>query len=253
MKLGRIRLFAGILCLALPAVAQPSADRTFSRLNTFTAFAEYSNDSSHIILGTTENRKIGALGFQYQRRLVHRPLLDLSYTAEIRPAMLESDPDETETNIETLPISSTSSLDVGAVGRCNAGVYPYSFTFTSPLGPPETFAGKTVISCSRRTVVEQGFSPAGIRINLLPRHRLQPTFSTFGGYMFSTQEVPVPAAGSFNYTFEFGAGLELFRAHSSARSVRLEYQVQHFSNKNTANANPGVDSGFVKLTYAFGR
>ncbi len=81
MKLGRIRLLAGILGLALTAAAQSPADRTYSRLNTFAAFAEYSNDSSHIILGTSANRKIGALGFQYQRRLVHRPALDLSYTA----------------------------------------------------------------------------------------------------------------------------------------------------------------------------
>jgi opacity protein-like surface antigen len=69
--------------------------------------------------------------------------------------------------------------------------------------------------------------------------------------MFSTQEVPVPDAGSFNYTFEFGGGLEYYRTHN--RSVRLEYQVQHFSNKQTADSNPGVDSGFIKLTYAYGR
>ncbi len=167
--------------------------------------------------------------------------------------MLESDPVETETNIETLPISGTTKQNLGAVGRCKEGVYPYSFTFTSPLAPSETFAGTTVISCSRRTVVEQGFSPAGLRINLMPRHRLQPTFSTFGGYMFSTQAVPVATAGAFNFIFDFGAGLELYSSQSRTRSVRLEYQVQHFSNKNTANVNPGVDSGFVKLTYAFGR
>jgi hypothetical protein len=35
--------------------------------------------------------------------------------------------------------------------------------------------------------------------------------------------------------------------------VRLEYQVQHYSNKKTADVNPGVDSGFIKLTFGFGR
>jgi hypothetical protein len=99
-------------------------------------------------------------------------------------------------------------------------------------------------------VIEQGFSPAGIRFNLMPRHRLQLTFSSLAGYMFSTQEVPILGAGSFNYTFEFGGGFEYFRSRN--RSIRLEYQVQHFSNKKTADLNPGVDSGFVKLTYAFG-
>ena len=85
----------------------------------------------------------------------------------------------------------------------------------------------------------------------MPRHRLQLTFSTLGGYMFATQEVPIPGAGSFNFTFEFGGGLEFYRTHTN--SIRLEYQVQHFSNKKTADFNPGVDSGFIKLTYAFGR
>jgi opacity protein-like surface antigen len=105
--------------------------------------------------------------------------------------------------------------------------------------------------CTRQTVTEQGFTPAGIRINFLPSHKLQPTFNSNAGYMFSTKPVPLATAGSFNYTFDFGGGLEYYL--SSTRSVRLEYQVQHFSNKGTAVQNPGVDSGFIKLTYAFGR
>ena len=50
---------------------------------------------------------------------------------------------------------------------------------------------------------------------------------------------------------EFGAGLEYFLSQS--RSMRFEYQVQHFSNAYTANTNPGVDSGLFKLSYTFGR
>jgi hypothetical protein len=69
--------------------------------------------------------------------------------------------------------------------------------------------------------------------------------------MFSTQPVPITNAGSFNFTFEFGGGLEFYRTHT--QSMRLEYQVQHFSNKYTADENPGVDSGLIKLTYTFGR
>jgi len=35
--------------------------------------------------------------------------------------------------------------------------------------------------------------------------------------------------------------------------MRFEYLVQHYSNHNTAYANPGVDNGLFKLTYTFGR
>jgi hypothetical protein len=36
------------------------------------------------------------------------------------------------------------------------------------------------------------------------------------------------------------------------RWVRLEYPVQHCSNKDSADVNPGVDSGLIKLSYSFG-
>jgi hypothetical protein len=60
------------ITLAGHAFGQSPVDQDFSRLNTFSGFFEYSNDSSHIILGTVPNRKIGAIGFQYQRRLFQR-------------------------------------------------------------------------------------------------------------------------------------------------------------------------------------
>jgi opacity protein-like surface antigen len=87
--------------------------------------------------------------------------------------------------------------------------------------------------------------------NLLPRHRLQPTSSLLVGYLLSSNKIPVDTAGSFNFTFEAGAGLEYFLSQN--RSMRLEYQIQHFSNAYTAQTNPGVDSGLFKFTYAFGR
>jgi len=250
MRLARFVPYPLMLCLALAATAQEPTDSTYSRRNTFSGFFEYSNDSSHIILGLAENRKIGAIGFQYQRRLVHRSLLDFSFTAEARPGMMESDPTQTNTEIQTSPNQFVAQGTPTPVMRCRTSNIFISETVPEPSGPV-TLMEELITTCGRRTVVAQGLSPAGFRVNLLPRHRLQPTFSTLGGYMFSTQQVPVPNAGSFNFTFEFGGGLEFYRTHT--QSVRLEYQVQHFSNKKTADLNPGVDSGFIKLTYAFGR
>jgi opacity protein-like surface antigen len=106
-------------------------------------------------------------------------------------------------------------------------------------------------NCGRRWTYAQGLSPAGTRINLLPHRRLQPTASFLAGYILSAKKIPLDSAGAFNFTFEFGAGLEYYQSQS--RSIRLEYQVHHFSNAYTADTNPGVDNGLFKVTYNFGR
>ena len=69
--------------------------------------------------------------------------------------------------------------------------------------------------------------------------------------MLSAKKIPLDDAGSFNFTFEVGLGLELYQ--SPSRSIRLEYQIQHFSNAYTAQTNYGVDNGLFKLTYNFGK
>lgn len=250
MSFARFGLYLLVLCLPLTTSAQQTSESSYSRLNTFGGFFEYSNDSSHIILGVAENRKIGAIGFQYQRRLIHRRLLDFSYMAEIRPGIIESDPVLTTTDNETSPEMGVSQQPPVVAVKCNAGTSAYNFTVPGASGPI-VYSGEFISACSRRTVAGQGISPAGFRMNLLPRHRLQPTFSVLGGYMFSTEQVPISHAGSYNFTFEFGGGLEFYR--TPTQSMRLEYQIQHFSNGNTAVENPGVDSGLIKLTYTFGR
>ena len=223
----------------------------YARRNTITALAEYSNDSSHIILGSTPNRKLAAAGVQYERRLLANPHLTWSYVAEFRPFLLSSDPlattayTESSTDPKQSPYSGTNS---GVVFRCTAGTITQSAT--SPA-TGVTYTGTSTTTCSRQQTFAQGLSPIGFRINLRPQHPLQLTFSSNGGYIFSTHPIPVPDAGSFNFSFEFGGGLEYFQAHH--RSIRLEYVVQHYSNHYTAAENPGVDSGLVKLTYAFGR
>ncbi len=77
--------------------------------------------------------------------------------------------------------------------------------------------------------------------------------------MLSSQAIPVSQAGSFNYIFSIGAGLELYTsAERSAsrfgnRSLRAEYRYQHISNNFAAVQNPGIDHGVLQVTFAFGR
>jgi opacity protein-like surface antigen len=69
--------------------------------------------------------------------------------------------------------------------------------------------------------------------------------------MYSTQPIPIIQAGSFNFTFDLGAGFEIYR--TLHRSIRVEYRYHHISNHNTAQENPGIDSGLFQASYAFGR
>ena len=97
----------------------------------------------------------------------------------------------------------------------------------------------------------QAASPAGMQWNFRPCRSIQPFITSHGGYIYSTQPIPVDTAGSFNFTFDLGAGLEIYR--STTRSIRAEYRYHHTSNNDSARSNPGIDSGLLQVTYAFGR
>lgn len=230
------------------AQARADGPDIYGAKNKFGVMVEYSNDSSHIIFGQSENIKLGAAGLQYQHRLLARHSLVWSYEAEFRPVILESIP-ATQNTLHLASPSTVTVIDPPVLTtRCVRGSYP----FTQSVGdPPVQYSGTISVSCSRQTNFAQGLSPFGMRLNFRPGHRLQPTISTLEGYIFSTKPLPTMYAGSFNFAFEFGAGLEYYLAPK--RSVRLEYQLQHYSNGYTANANPGVDSGMFKLSYSFGR
>jgi opacity protein-like surface antigen len=242
--------FFGVVVLVVSGTlqAQIESPGPLGSRNTFGVMAEYSNDSSRIIMGDAVNVKLGAIGLQYQRRLLANRRLVWSYAMEFRPAILESVPTIAYTTVETLPTQATYTSSPQLTAKCVASSDP--FQFTDPPSGTVT-AGTTYTRCGRQTVYAQGLSPFGFKLNLRPRARLQPVLSTYEGYIFSTQPVPSADAGSFNFDFEIGAGFEYYRSGRS--SVRIEYQVQHFSNKNTADANPGVDNGLIKLTYSFGR
>src|SRR5580704_13223550 len=88
-------LFAACAALLLQTCAHAQGvkpETEYGRRNTFSVFADYSNDSSHIIIGQEENRKIGGVGVGYSLRLAHKELFDFSYEAELRPLTMLRDP-----------------------------------------------------------------------------------------------------------------------------------------------------------------
>jgi hypothetical protein len=249
MKPAAAVVFAVLLAFIPVASAQTADSTTFGSKNTFAAFVDYSNDSSHIVLGSAEGRKFTELGFQYERRLILDKHLSWKYTAEFRPLIAESDLTDFDTIVQTSPPpTQTTVTNPIATPQCRTS--SRTFSFLNPVtGVLET--GTTTVSCSRRWTYVEGLSPLGTRINLLPRRRWQPTASILTGLLLSSKKIPIDTGGSFNFMFQLGAGIEYFR--TSTQSIRLEYQLQHFSNAYTAQTNYGVDNGLVKLTYTFGK
>ena len=96
-----------------------------------------------------------------------------------------------------------------------------------------------------KPVYGAGISPFGfkLRIGSSPRIRFFGA-SSVGGLWF-TRNVPVPDARRFNFTFEYGGGIELGRAQQ--RTITIGYKFHHLSNANSAAFNPGLDSDVLYI------
>ena len=55
-----------------------------------------------------------------------------------------------------------------------------------------------------------GLNPLEAKRNLVSRRRLQPVLLGAAGFLASARDVPVDVSSQFNFSFEFGAGLEWF-------------------------------------------
>src|ERR1700689_5807803 len=64
----------------------------YSNRKVVSGFVEYSNDSSHMLLGYADGRKISALGASFERRSFLGSGVAGSWVAEILPLMTVSDP-----------------------------------------------------------------------------------------------------------------------------------------------------------------
>ena len=76
----------------------------------------------------------------------------------------------------------------------------------------------------------------------------QPFLNTQGGFLYFTEQVPVPESSQFNFTFSFGAGVQAFRG---ARALTLGYKFHHISNAQTGHYNPGIDSNLFYFGWSF--
>lgn len=220
----------------------------YARVQSFGVLAGYSNDSSHIVLGTAEQRRILNLGVSYSRRILLSRFVNWQYDGELLPVALESDPLTLSVDQETSPVAGTfTDPGLQPMTMCAPFTNNYSFSVNGVI-----FSGADTFSCSgRQWTIGEAISPVGMQWNFRPRRKVQPLIEGHGGYMYSTRAIPIEGAGSFNFTFDLGAGLEIYR--SMSQSIRAEYRIHHISNHATAPFNPGIDNGVFQVSYVFGR
>lgn len=72
---------------------------------------------------------------------------------------------------------------------------------------------------------------------------VQPFASGSGGFLYFSKDVPVPGAARFNFTFDFGGGVQI--VGNSGRAITIGYKY-HISNGDRSRINPGVD---VQMIY----
>ena len=238
------------VCTATVLAQNLSQSNQFTRVNTYTLFAEYSNTSSPIILGSARQRKLADFGGGYTRHVVRFWGSDLGYHVEVRPVLFESDPVET-TVISSIffpvPITATEAIS----NICRPGSSTAIFPGNTPGSPP--IVQTTTTTCGRQWTFGQAFSPIGFKYSMRTRHPLQPYILGTLGYMYTSRPVPVATAEAFNFYLNLGAGIELYRSRTNKRSVSVECLYNHFSNRNTAESNPGTDNIVYKVSYSFGR
>ena len=190
--------------------------------NEYQVWGGYSPDSLTWI-GKSEARRLFMAGAGWRRVILATDSVAWKFTVDIVPVSLVSQP--TLVGMETVQDASK------IVAACQA-------------------AGVSCGSAGRRTTYGIGFAPVGFEFNFRRRRRVQPIVGINAGLLHFTRDVPIANSSATNFTFSWGAGVQIFT--SPSRSITVGYRFHHTSNANSGNPfNPGIDSNFVYAGYSF--
>jgi hypothetical protein len=167
---------------------------------------------SPTLIGKTPDARFGNIGLRYGRILAANDSLAFSWT------------------IDAVPVA------VLSVNR---------FTIV-PTG-----TGSFTIQREREHTYGAGVSPIGLKLNFRPAQKYQPFASGSAGFLYFTKDVPVPGAARFNFTYDFGGGLQIVK--ESGRAITLGYKYNHISNGYHSPINPGVDVQMIYVGYSIRR
>ena len=198
-------LFALCLFVTENTPAQQTSGGIEKRQNEWGVWGSISFDAPTLI-GKTPDARFGEIGLRYGRVLLTNDNLAFSWT------------------IDAIPVAVLSTN-----------------RFTIVQTAPSTF----MLQRDRERTYAAGLSPIGLRLNLRRQHEVQPFASGSAGFRFFTRDVPRPGAARFNFTYDFGGGVQI--VNDSHRAITIGYKYQHISNADRSPINPGVD---VQMIYA---
>ena len=113
----------------------------------------------------------------------------------------------------------------------------------------ETTAGVT--REVRRTITGAGLSPVGFQLNFRRRERVQPFAQASGGFLYFGERVPDLRGAQFNFTGDFGGGVQW--KTGARRAWTIGYRYHHVSNGYRADVNPGFDSNVFYVGFSIFR
>lgn len=101
----------------------------------------------------------------------------------------------------------------------------------------------------RQTTYGFAVSPVGFRFLFLPQKRLKPFVALHAGFIFFRQPVPVPDSLSYDFTGDFGGGVQY--QIKKNRAVNFGWRYYHISNMNIGKINPGYNAQVFYAGYSF--
>lgn len=204
-------IFALFLFAVGSVVGQQPSGSADNRRNEFGVWGAISFDATTWI-GKTPDARFGSIGLRYGRVLAANSDLAFSWT------------------IDAIPVA------VLSVDR-----------FTAVPTP----SGSFTIQRRRDRTYGAGLSPIGLKLNFRRSQMVQPFANGTAGFLYFSKDVPRPGAAQFNFTFDFGGGIDIVK--KSSRAITIGYKYQHISNGDRSPINPGVDVQMIYFGYTIRR
>jgi len=134
-------------------------------------------------------------------------------------------------------------------GRVLAAWEWISLEYTLDIFPAAVVVEPHDVRRGSSTIYGAGLSPLGFKINFARQSWIQPFVAASVGFLYFQDDIPLPDSSRFNFTPEFGLGLQFFLAPK--RALTLGYKLHHMSNANTGRSNPGMDSHVIYAGFSF--